>query len=357
MTRDVKYTVRELAEAVGGEIIGDPERAVTGIATLESAGDGDVSFCVAPKYLPLLAQTKAGAVIVPKTLRIPDTSPDRIAVAKIDEAFNTISEMFIPDYSRHMSGIHPSAVVDSTADLAPDVALGPGVTVSSQARIGAGTRILGGSYLGHEVSVGADCLIHPNVTLLDRVVVGDRVVIHSGTVVGSDGFGFTREAPGHPKQRQLGIVEIGDDVEIGACCTIDRARLEKTSIGRGTKLDNLVHVAHNVRIGENCFIVAQVGIAGSTVIGNNVILAGQAGVDSHLTIGDDIIIAGRSGVTKNLSEPGKYAGYPARRKGDEDRRRALTWRLPKMIDRLRELEKRVSELESEAENDRPSGDA
>jgi len=352
MAQKAEYTLRELADAVGGKVVGDPGRVVRGVSTLESASEDEISFCVGPKYLPLLEKTRAGAVVVPEMLRVSKNAPDRIAVGKIDEAFNALTEFFIPDYAKKMSGIHPSAAIDPRAELGEGVAAGPCVVVQSGAKVGARSRILAGSYVGHDVKMGEDCLIHPNVTILDRVIIGSRVVIHSGTVIGSDGFGFTRETPGHPKQRQLGTVELGDDVEIGACCAIDRARLEKTVIGRGTKLDNLVHVAHNVRIGENCFIVAQVGIAGSAVIGNEVILAGQAGVDGHITLADGVQVAGRGGVTKSLSEAGKYAGCPARRKSDEDRRVALTWRLPKILERIKELEMRVARIEKKAENDR-----
>ncbi|MHC4663398.1 MAG: UDP-3-O-(3-hydroxymyristoyl)glucosamine N-acyltransferase [Planctomycetota bacterium] len=288
MARNIKYRLRELADAVGGKVVGEEKRIVTGVASLESATENDLTFCVAPKYLPLLEQTGAGAVIVPAQMRVPQSCPDRIVVERIDDAFNDITEMFIPDYTKAMTGIDALAAIDKEAVVSPDATIGPFVIIRPGAHVGPRTRILGGTYIGYDAVVGEDCLIYPNVSILDRVKIGNHVTIHSGTVLGSDGFGFAMDRPGHPKQRQLGTVEVCDDVEIGACCTIDRARLEKTSIGRGTKLDNLVHVAHNVRIGEHCFIVAQVGIAGSTTIGNNVILAGQAGVDGHLTIGDDV---------------------------------------------------------------------
>jgi UDP-3-O-[3-hydroxymyristoyl] glucosamine N-acyltransferase len=242
-------------------------------------------------------------------------------------------------------GIHPRACVDPAAHLEPNVGVGAAAVIEAGARIGTGTTVGAGAYVGRNVAVGDNCLIHPGVRLLHGVRLGSRVIVHAGTVVGSDGFGFVPTGNGHDKIPQIGDVVIEDDVEIGANCTIDRGTLGSTRIGRGVKIDNLVHIGHNVTIGENSVIVAQVGISGSTRVGRGVMLGGQAGVAGHVEVGDGARVGGQSGVTKSVDAGAVVSGYPAM---DHDRARRLQAhlrRLPDLSEQVRKLEARLRDLE------------
>jgi len=244
-----------------------------------------------------------------------------------------------------ITGIHPSAVIAEDADIAEGVAIGPHVVIEVKAKIGKNSIINSGSLIGSEAELGEDCLIQPNVTIMSRSQIGSRVIIHSTTVIGSDGFGYEYVEGKHQKIPQTGIVVIGDDVEVGAGVTIDRARFGKTVIGKGTKIDNLVQIAHNVEIGENCIIVSQVGISGSVAVGENSILAGQAGVAEHLTIGEGSVVAGRAGVTKSLPPNSKVSGYPAKDHEHAKKVNACLQRLPLYVKMIQELKKKLELLE------------
>jgi UDP-3-O-[3-hydroxymyristoyl] glucosamine N-acyltransferase len=251
-----------------------------------------------------------------------------------------------PDEAKHFQGVHKSALLGKDVKLGKNAALGAYVVVDDGAQIGDNAVIYPGCFIGRQAKIGNNVLIYPNVSIRERVSIGNNVIIHSGTVIGSDGFGFVEVNGKHHKIPQVGTVEICDDVEIGANVTIDRARFDKTVIGRGTKIDNLVQIAHNVVIGENCLIVAQVGISGSTTIGNNVILAGQAGLVGHITVGDKARVTAKSGVIKSIPAGAMFAGYPARPFLENQKSHAHVHNLPKMFDLVKELKKKIESLEN-----------
>jgi len=341
----MRKTLKEIALEIGGEVVGDESIVITGVSSIKEAAIGDITFLSNPKYAPLLETTCASAVITSRDIAAPASKKAIIRTENPSLAFSKVISFILPETLKHPKGIHPSAIVSKNAKLANDVALGAYTVVEEGAKIGQGSIIYPSCYIGQDVEIGAGTLIYPNVSIRERTVIGSRVIIHSGTVLGSDGFGFVTVEGKHRKIPQVGIVEISDDVEIGANVTIDRARFDKTFIGRGTKIDNLVHIAHNVIVGENCFIVAQVGISGSTVIGNNVILAGQAGLVGHINIGDNAIVTAQSGVSKSVPANTTVSGYPARPFMYQQRVNACIQNLPKLSGLLKELKLRIEELE------------
>jgi UDP-3-O-[3-hydroxymyristoyl] glucosamine N-acyltransferase len=260
-------------------------------------------------------------------------------------AFAKVVSLVLPDDTKRPSGLHPTAIVSPTAKLGKNVAVGAYTVIDDKAQIGEGTIIYSGCYIGSNTKIGKDCLIYPHVSIRERIEIGDRVIIHCGTVIGSDGFGFAAVKGVQEKIPQIGTVLVEDDVEIGANVTIDRARFDKTIIGRGTKIDNLVQIAHNVIIGENCIIVAQAGISGSTVLGKNVTLAGQAGLVGHINIGDGAICAAQSGVTKSVPPNTMVSGYPAKPHEVAKRVNACVQSLPELYKKIKELEDKVKELQ------------
>ncbi|VAW15700.1 UDP-3-O-[3-hydroxymyristoyl] glucosamine N-acyltransferase, partial [hydrothermal vent metagenome] len=262
-------------------------------------------------------------------------------------AFSKIVTYVMESESFSFQGIDSSAVIAEDALVGKNVAIGPHVVVSRCAKIGDGSVIFAGSYIGERCVLGKNSTVYPNVTIREKTILGENVIVHSGTVLGSDGFGFEQVDEVHTKIPQIGIVEIGDDVEIGSNVTIDRARFDKTRIGRGTKIDNLVQIAHNVQIGENCIIVAQVGISGSTIIEDNVILAGQAGLAGHLKVGKNAIVASQAGVTKSIPAGIMVSGYPAKEHTRAKKVNACLQRLPKLNKNVGDLEKRILSLEEE----------
>ncbi len=350
-------TLGEIAELVGGTLEGDPGVAITGVAGIREAREGDVTFVANPRYEAFLASTRATAVIVPEAMPCP-----RAAIRCRDPyaAWSRVLEVFaralIPTYPR---GVHPTAVVDPSARLGENVSVGPLCHVDRDVVIGDGTTLLAGCVVGPGTRIGRDCMLYANVTIRERCTIGDRVILHSGAVIGADGFGFARNGSGHEKVPQIGVVVIEDDVEIGANSCVDRATTGETRIGRGTKIDNLVQVAHNVVIGENSVIAAQAGISGSTELGRNVTLAGQAGLVGHIRVGDNAVVAAQGGVTRDVPPDTVVSGYPAREHGLARRLWACTARLPDLFRRVRELERRIETLtgrtsrDTTAEDDRP----
>ncbi len=344
-------TLGELAEAVGGELVGSPSVEIGGVAGTREAGPGDITFVANDKYAALLARSGASAAVVPRDLSVNSGLP----VIRVDDpeaAFSRIVQYFAPEPVPVEKGIHPTAVVAEDARLGEGISIGAHVVIESGASVGPGTVIRPQVYVGYDVKGGASCVIHPNVTLCDRVEVGDNCIIHSGAVVGSDGFGYITRDGRHEKIPQVGTVVIEDDVEIGACVTIDRARFDRTWIRKGSKIDNLVQVAHNVVIGENCLVIAQVALAGSVHLGDSVVLAGKSAVDGHVTLGDGVVVAGKAGVTRDVPDGSCVSGFPAQSHTEELKLVASLRRVPKLYQKLKELEKTVRELEHTTDDDR-----
>jgi UDP-3-O-[3-hydroxymyristoyl] glucosamine N-acyltransferase len=340
-------TLSELAQHVGGRIIGDGRILIRKVAPIEEAGPGEITFLANPRYTPFLATSKASAVIVgPGVVTAApaecgtgylEASDPYVAFAKILQLFNPPAS-YRPQISAH-------AAIDPSADLEVDVTVFPYVVVSKGVHIATRTVLHPGVFLGEDVTVGQDCVLHPNVVVYDRCRIGNRVILHAGVVVGSDGFGYAGEGHKRFKIPQVGIVEVEDDVEIGANTTVDRATLGRTVIGRGCKIDNLVQIAHNVVVGENSIIAAQAGIAGSTRIGKEVMLGGRVGIINHLTIGDGAKIGPGSGILRSVP-PGamRSSGLDAAPHREWLKVVTLLPQLAKLWSTVRHLEKKVQAL-------------
>ena len=331
-------TVAELARIVGGEYSGDGDVVISAAAPIANAASGDITFIANPKYVKYLETTAASAVVLPV-----DIPCDRIPVIRHQNsyyAFALILDALYPENQPYHDGISSGAEIDISAIIGENTTIGPLCFVGENSKIGDRTHLAPQAFVGRNVTIGKDCRIYPHVVILDGSIIGDRVTIHSGTVVGSDGFGYAQHDKGIKKIKQVGHVEIDDDVEIGASVTIDRGALGPTKIGRGTKIDNLVQIAHNVEIGQNCIIIAQVGISGSTKLGNGVILAGQVGLVGHLELGDGVMVGAQSGVNHSIPAGKSYFGSPAREIMEAKRIEATVRRLPDLIKRVRALEKK-----------------
>jgi len=345
----VTYTLAELAARVGGAVEGDGGIRIERIRGLEEAGPGDLSFFANRRYRRALEATRASAVIVEPAEEVP---PGRslLRVANAYLAFAKISTLFHPPREA-VPDVSPEAVVHPTARVHPSAELMPLSVVGAGAEIGARTILFPGAVVEAEARVGEDCILHPHAVVRDRCLVGDRCILQAGCVVGSDGFGFAFDmegeagsGPRHFKVPQAGIVVVEDDVEIGANSCIDRGTLGRTVVGRGSKLDNLVQIAHNVQLGPLCLLAAQVGIAGSTQLGAGVVLAGQVGLVGHLRVGDGARLGAQSGVTNDVPAGETYTGYPAGPHQAWLREMAALHKLPELLKRVRELEKEVERL-------------
>lgn len=299
-------SVAALAELVGGTLIGDGDRRITGVADLGSAGPQHIGFVRDAKYLELARQSRAGAVLCGEDLGV---AASQIVVADVGVAFAKVALRFHPPPRATTHLVHPTAVVHAEAELQQPVEIAAHAVVG-RCRIGAGTVIGAGVSIADGCVIGRDCALLPRAVLYANVQLGDRVVVHSGSVLGSDGFGYANEDSRWIKVPQLGHLEIGDDVEIGANCTIDRGAIGRTSIGRGTKIDNLCHIAHNVVLGEDCALAAGTLIAGSTTFGDRVTCGGHVVLGGHLKIVSDVRIGGNSGTVRDVDEPGDYMGWP-----------------------------------------------
>lgn len=304
----MKLTLADIVKISGGKVVGDSNLEITGISGIKEARPGDLTFLANPKYASAAKKTEASAILVGTDVLIEGKTV--IQVEHPSKVFSEVINIF-KESAPHPSGIHPTAVISKKATLGKNVSLGAFVVVEDGASIGDDTIIYAGCYVGYKAIIGQHCLIYSNVTIREDVQIGNHVIIHSSSVIGCDGYGYLTIDDEHMKIPQMGRVVIEDWVEIGSCVTIDRARFDKTWIGRGVKIDNLVQIAHNVHIGENTLVVAQVGIAGSTKIGRNVIVAGQVGVAGHLTVGDRSIIMAQSGVTKDVESGVTVFGCPA----------------------------------------------
>lgn len=335
----------EIAEKIGGVLEGNGNIDISGVASIEEAGPGQISFIANPKYAAAADSTSASAVIVSNDWNA-DCPAALIRTQNPDAAFAAAAKLFYTPVPSPALGIHPTAVVADGVRLGEGVSIGPCSIVEAGAEIGAGTVISAQCYVGHRSSIGENTFLYPQVSVREEVAIGDRVIIHNGAVVGSDGFGYSVDAKGvRTKIPQIGTVEIGNDVEIGANVCIDRARFGKTRIGNGVKIDNLVQIAHNVIIGDHAVIIAQVAIAGSTSIGERVILAGQSAVAGHLKVGAGAVVAAKSGVSKDVA-PGEYVmGMPAMPAQRFKRNLAASMLLPKLKERVADLQQRIAKLE------------
>jgi len=336
-------TLAEIAEIVDGQVVGNADLMISGFSGIKEAREGDLTFVANSKYFPMMKTTRASAVIVPLDLKV--DKPATILVENPSLAFARIVSTASEDLIDQIEGIHPTALIGRDVVLGEDVRIGPYVVIGDGAVIGDRTTICSHCSVGPQTSIGQDCLIYPMVSIREKIVIGNHVIIHNGTVIGSDGFGFIRVADRHMKIPQIGTVVIEDNVEIGANVTIDRARFDKTVIGSGTKIDNLVQIAHNVRIGKNCIIVAQVGISGSTILEDDVILAGQAGLSGHITVGRGAVVAAQAGVSNSIPPHTTVWGFPAKPHMHAKRVNAHVQRLPQTIRLIADLKKRIGELE------------
>ncbi len=341
----INMNLAQIAELIDGNVVGDKDILITGISGIKEAQSGDITFVANPKYLSLINSTRASAIITSND--VSEADKPLIKTENPSLAFAKLVGFFAPVQTKMKSGIHPTAVIGEGVKLGKNISIQPYAVICDGAVIGDNTVLYASVYIGFDSKIGAKCIIHPHVTIREHVTIGNNVIIHSGTVIGSDGFGYATVRDVHYKIPQIGTVCIDDDVEIGANVTIDRARFGKTYIKKGTKIDNLVQIAHNVEIGENSIVVAQSGISGSTVIGKGVILAGQSGVVGHITIGDNARVAAQAGVTKSVPKGEVVSGYPAKPHGLAKRINACVQRLPDFYKCVKELQKKIKNLEED----------
>jgi UDP-3-O-[3-hydroxymyristoyl] glucosamine N-acyltransferase len=336
-------TLTEIAKFVGGEMQGNGSITIRGVATVEDAEEGHLSMVSDPRFDSWIKKTKASALLLYRDA--PACEKPNIRVDSPDLALLQAIELLHPQQSPYLPGIHQTAVLGEEIELGKDVSIQAHAVIGNRVKLGDGVIIFPCTVIGDDCEVGSHSLLYANVTLRERTVLGKNVIVHSGAVIGSDGFGYIQSEGKHRKIPQIGRVVIEDDVEIGANTTIDRAKLKETRIKRGTKLDNLIHVAHNAMIGQNVIMAAQVGVSGSTEIGDNVMVGGQVGFVDHIKVGDNISIGAQSGVSKNLSSNAVYFGSPARPLGEAKRIEAVHHRLPELMKLVRELQKRIERLE------------
>ncbi|MBQ7208387.1 MAG: UDP-3-O-(3-hydroxymyristoyl)glucosamine N-acyltransferase [Lentisphaeria bacterium] len=343
--KKLSLSAEKIAEIVKGKIVGDPSRIISGVSGIRDAKSTDLSFVGSKRYEKQLADTGAGIVLVCADLASASTENRTLIVCgNVDYAFSVVIALFAEEPPKWPVGIHPSAVVSPTAVIGQGVSINANAVIEDGAQIGDGTVIGAGCYIGHDAKIGAGSLLYPNVTVMYRCIVGRKAVIHPGVVIGGDGFGFIPGPQGLVKVPQTGIVQIDDDVEIGANTTIDRARFGKTWIKSNVKIDNQVMIAHNVVIGESSILVAQSGIAGSAELGRGVVLAAKSGVNGHITLGDGVQVAGTSGVVKSLPAGAIALGTPAESQREFMARYSLPSRFEKLKAKVEKLESELSKL-------------
>lgn len=332
------FTTAEIAKHIDGEVLGDAAATLEGFAPADSAKAGDLTFAENDDFFLRAEKSAATAIIADKRFTSAKKTVIRVANARI--AFAKVMALFFPERT-FAAGVHPTAVVAAGAQIDSTAHIGPHCVIGERVRIGARTVLQGGNFIGDDSQLGDDVTLFPNVVVYPRAEIGRRVRIHANTVIGSDGFGYVQDGGIHRKVPQIGNVVIGDDVEIGAGVTIDRGALGSTVIGQGTKIDNLVQIAHNVEIGEGCLLVAQAGIAGSSKLGNYVVLAGQVGIAGHLKIGNRAIIAARAGVMNDIPDGEKWLGTPAQPDQEMKRQFIAIRHLPDLLKRVAELERKL----------------
>jgi UDP-3-O-[3-hydroxymyristoyl] glucosamine N-acyltransferase len=338
------YTIADIAKLLGGEVLGEASLVLKGFAPADRAQPGDLTFAENENYFARAEQSSASAIIIDGPS--PASRKTLIRVPNARVAFAKVLPLFFPEQAL-AAGIHPTAIVPASARVDPTAHIGPYCVLGEKVRIGPHTALQGLNFVGADCLLGEDVNLFPNVTLYPRTEVGNRVRIHSGSVVGSDGFGYVLDNGIHRKVPQIGSVIICDDVELGANVTVDRGALGPTIIGKGTKIDNLVQIAHNVTVGEHCIIVSQVGVSGSTKLGNYVILGGQVGLAGHLKIGNRVSVAAQSGVMHNIPDGETWIWTPAQPDRQAKRQMIALQQLPELIRRVKELERRLG-LKAEA---------
>jgi UDP-3-O-[3-hydroxymyristoyl] glucosamine N-acyltransferase len=340
------FSLGELAQRIGASLEGSPDASVRGVAGLDEAREGDLTFLAHPKYRSALATTHATAVIAAPGVECPPT----LAVLRASDPYSALAKvlmLFEPAPVEPPEPIHPSAILAPGATIGEGVTIGPYTVLEAEAQVGAGSRLSAHVHVSGEAVIGEDCLLHARAYLGRRCVLGDRVILQPGAVVGADGFGYAPVDGVYRKIPQIGIVVVEDDVEIGANACIDRATLGETRIGCGTKIDNLVQIAHNVAIGDHSVLAAQAGVAGSTHLGKRVRLGGQAGLIGHIRVGDDVSVGAQGGVIGDIPEGTTVSGYPARPHREALKVEAQLRRLPELVRRIRELESERKNRESE----------
>lgn len=341
----MKYTLSELATFTGSQLIGNPDYEITGVENLEAALPNEAAFLENARYEKQLSASQAGVIFIhPSIPLLP--GKNFLVTPHPSLSFQKVLELFIASPQSGFEGIHPSAVIHPDATIGEDTTVGPYSVIDRGAKIGPKCRIGPGVFIGAETEIGSECILHAHVTVREGCFLGNRVILQPGAVIGACGFGYFTDNKGkHTHLKQLGKVVLEDDVEIGANTAIDRARFKTTRIGRGTKIDNLVQIGHQVEVGEDNLLVAQVGIAGSTKTGRNVVMGGQVGVAGHLTIHDGVMLAAQSGVSKSLLESGTYGGAPAAPMKEVAVQYVHMRSLPKLIQRLKELEAKIEKYE------------
>jgi UDP-3-O-[3-hydroxymyristoyl] glucosamine N-acyltransferase len=343
------FRLGELAAAVGGEVVGDPGFEARGIRDLEHAGPGDLSFLLRAAYLDRLEGSRAGALLLsPELARGLGGERPLLLAPDPGLALAHLLAIVHPEESP-VPGVHPTAVVGEGCDVDPAAHLGPYVVVGDGSRVEAGASVRSHAVIGRRCRIGAGAVIHPHAVLYDRTEVGERAIVHAGVVLGADGFGYESRADGHHKVPQVGRTVVEEEVEIGALSAIDRATVEETRIGAGTKIDNLVQVGHNVTVGNRCILCGQAGIAGSARLGDGVVLAGQAGISGHLEVASGVRVAAKSAVLQEVGESRDVGGVPAIDLRRWKRQVAMLPRLGELARRLRALEKRLERMERREE--------
>ncbi len=345
----MNLSVRIIADLVGGKVYGDEKLLFSNVAKIENAHSGELTFLYHSSFTKYLTSTQASVILINKTIEKTRTDLTYIEVDEPKIAFQKIIEKYFA-YEITLTGIDSSASISASAKIGKNVAVGKNVVISDKCEIGDNSKIFHNTVLLSNVTIGEDCLLFPNITIRENCVVGDRVILHAGVVIGSDGFGYLNDNKRkYIKIPQIGNVVILDDVEIGSNTTIDRAALGSTIVKSGTKIDNLVQVAHNVQIGSDTAISSQTGISGSTTIGDNCIFGGQVGLADHIDIGNNVMIGAQSGVPKSLPSNGQYFGYPAKELRTSLRLEAHIRKLPIYASKIKELEKKIDSLNKKLE--------
>lgn len=333
----------EIARRINGEIVGDGSVQLTGIAPAETAGPGDLTFAEKESYLAAAERSAAGAVLVP--VGFESSHKVLIRVPHVRLAVSELLPVFYPE-DEYAPGVHPDATVAPSARIDPTAHVGPDCVIGERVTVGAGSALLGGNHIGRDCQIGENVRLHPTVVIYPGCRIGHRVRIHASTVIGSDGYGYVFDSGRHRKMLQVGRVIIHDDVEIGANCAIDRGALGPTILGEGSKIDNLVHIAHNVVIGRHCLVMGQVGFAGSTRLGDYCVIASQSGIAGHLKLGNQATVGAKSGVMRDVDDRQTVLGIPAAPDKQTKRQWIGLQQLPDMIRRMRLLEKQVAELKA-----------